>query len=142
GEVVMENYDPDFRTIAKSGDVVVGGFNFGSGSSREQAATALAAFGIKLVIAGSFSATYPRNAINNGFGVIASPDLVNHLKKKYGTEKPTVQSKKKAIVDFKKATLKFDSQKFSFAPLGTAAQEIIVAGGLQNWVKAMIGTKK
>ena len=40
-EVAMENYDPDFTSIAKEGDIFVGGFNFGSGSSREQAATCL-----------------------------------------------------------------------------------------------------
>lgn len=37
----MENYDPEFRNIAKDGDILLGGYNFGSGSSREQAATAI-----------------------------------------------------------------------------------------------------
>ncbi len=49
-EVVMENYDPEFVKIAKAGDILVGGFNFGTGSSREQAATALKYKGIQLVI--------------------------------------------------------------------------------------------
>lgn len=40
-EVCMENYDPNFRNISKDGDILVGGYNFGSGSSREQAATAI-----------------------------------------------------------------------------------------------------
>ena len=53
--VVMENYDPQFGSLTSSGDVVVGGFNFGTGSSREQAVTALKCKGIPLVIAGSFS---------------------------------------------------------------------------------------
>ncbi|MGB5289756.1 MAG: homoaconitase, partial [Ignavibacteriaceae bacterium] len=65
--VVMENYDPEFGKIANKGDVVAGGFNFGTGSSREQAATAFKYKGIACVIAGSFSETYARNAINNGF---------------------------------------------------------------------------
>jgi homoaconitate hydratase len=40
-EVCMENYDPKFGSIARDGDILLGGFNFGSGSSREQAATAI-----------------------------------------------------------------------------------------------------
>jgi homoaconitate hydratase len=50
----MQNYDPDFDGIAKPSDILVAGFNFGCGSSREQAATALLAKQIPLVVAGSF----------------------------------------------------------------------------------------
>ena len=63
-EVVMENYDPEFGKIVKKGDILVGGFTFGTGSSREQAATALKYRGLQLVLAGSFSQTYKRNAFN------------------------------------------------------------------------------
>jgi len=52
---------------------VIGGWNFGTGSSREQAVTALQAKGLPLVIAGSFSQTYLRNAFNNGFPCIEVP---------------------------------------------------------------------
>src|SRR5271166_3140302 len=79
-KVVMENYDPTFAARTQPGDVVVGGFNFGTGSSREQAVTALKFAGIPLVIAGSFSQTYLRNAFNNGFLCIETPELVNHLR--------------------------------------------------------------
>ncbi|HRP94234.1 MAG TPA: aconitase family protein, partial [Ignavibacteriaceae bacterium] len=61
-DVVMENYDPEFVKITKTGDILVGGFNFGTGSSREQAATALKHKGIQLVVAGTFNETYKRNA--------------------------------------------------------------------------------
>src|SRR5204862_3506786 len=57
-EVIFENYDASFRAIAKPGDIIVAGRNFGTGSSREQAATALKYFGIPCVIAASFSETY------------------------------------------------------------------------------------
>ena len=66
-KVVMENYDPQFAARTQPGDVIVSGFNFGTGSSREQAVTCLKARGIPLVIAASFSQTYLRNAYNNGF---------------------------------------------------------------------------
>src|SRR5438270_909173 len=65
--VTFENYDPKVNTLYRPGDVVVGGLNFGSGSSREQAATALKFKGIPCVIAASFSETYKRHAFNSGF---------------------------------------------------------------------------
>jgi homoaconitate hydratase len=134
-EVVMENYDPEFGKIANKGDVVVGGFNFGTGSSREQAATAFKYKGIACVIAGSFSETYARNAINNGFLIIECFDLVNDLKEKYGKEKLTVQTNKKVKIDFGNSSITFDGKDYSIDPVGEAAQELIIAGGLEEWVK-------
>src|SRR6184192_2398449 len=78
--VTFENYDPNFNALYQKGDIVVGGLNFGSGSSREQAATALKFKGIPCVVAASFSETYKRNAFNNGFVVFECPDLVTHLR--------------------------------------------------------------
>ena len=137
-EVVMENYDLEFSKIVKKGDIVSGGFNFGTGSSREQAATSLKYKGIACIIAGSFSETYNRNAINNGFLVIECPELINYLKKQFGTEKLTVQTNKKIRIDFRNSSITFDDRKYSIDPVGEAAQEIIIAGGLENWVKNTI----
>ena len=134
-EVVMENYDPEFVKIAKEGDILVGGFNFGTGSSREQAATALKYKGIKLVIAGSFSETYKRNALNNGFLIIECPGLVNDLKAKLGKDKLTIKSGLNAEIDFSKSKIKSGDKSYSIDPVGTAAQELIVFGGLEEWVK-------
>ncbi|GBD93331.1 2,3-dimethylmalate dehydratase large subunit [bacterium BMS3Abin05] len=136
--VVMENYDPQFRTLVKKGDILVGGFNFGTGSSREQAATALKYGGIKLVLAGSFSETYKRNAINNGFLVLEAPGLVTDLKKQFGTEALTIRTGIRARLDFKKALLTAAGKEYAFGPVGTAAQELIVAGGLGKWVEKQL----
>ena len=133
--VVMENYDPEFGKIANKGDVVAGGFNFGTGSSREQAATAFIYKGVACVIAGSFSETYARNAINNGFLIIECSNLVNDLKDKYGKEKLTVQTNKKVKIDFENSSITFDGKEYSIDPVGEAAQELIIAGGLEEWVK-------
>lgn len=133
--VVMENYDPEFGKIVKEGDILVGGFNFGTGSSREQAATALKYRGIRLVLAGSFSETYKRNAINNGFLAIEASELVRDLKAKFGTDKLTVSTGIKATIDFTKATLKADGKEYRLSPVGAAAQKLIVAGGLEKRVK-------
>jgi len=104
-EIVMENYDPDFRNIIRNGDILVGGFNFGIGSSREQAATALKHCGIQLLIAGSFNETYKRNALNNGFLTIECPQLVADLKKEFGNEKLTVRTGINVNVDFIKSII-------------------------------------
>ena len=134
-EVVMENYDPKFGKLVGKGDILVGGFNFGTGSSREQAATALKYRGIRLVIAGSFSQTYKRNALNNGFLTIECPELVNDLKSRIGTDKLTVKTGIKAIVDFSKAELVIGDKSYTLSPVGEAAQELVICGGLENWVK-------
>jgi len=133
--VVMENYDPEFKKLVKDGDILVGGFNFGSGSSREQAATCLKYRGIALVIAGSFSETYKRNALNNGFLTIEVPELVKDLKAKLGMDKLTVRSGIHATIDFRKAVLTTGDKEYAISPLGTAAQELVLVGGLENWVK-------
>ena len=134
-DVVMENYDPEFVKITKAGDVLVGGFNFGTGSSREQAATALKYSGIQLVVAGTFNETYKRNALNNGYLLIECPQLVNDLKSKYGKDKLTVKAGMNIKIDFENSSLTFDNKTYSIDPVGEAAQELIVTGGLEDWVK-------
>ena len=62
----MEGIDPDFSKKIKPGDIVVGGNNFGCGSSREQAALALKYAGVTCVVAKSFGRIFFRNAINVG----------------------------------------------------------------------------
>ncbi|MDP2362201.1 MAG: homoaconitase, partial [Ignavibacteria bacterium] len=134
-EVVMENYDPEFGKISKSGDILVGGFNFGTGSSREQAATALKYKGIQLVVAGTFNETYKRNALNNGYLLIECPQLVNELKVKFGKDNLTVKSGMNVKIDFENSSITFDNKTYLIDPVGEAAQELIVTGGLEDWVK-------
>ncbi len=143
-EVVMENYDPEFVNIAKAGDILVGGFNFGTGSSREQAATALKYKGIQLVIAGTFNETYKRNALNNGYLLIECPQLVNDLKAKYGKEKLTVKTEINVKIDFKNSSLTFDDKTYSIDPVGEAAQELIVTecGIIYCWWIVPKGSRK
>ncbi|MFB0515855.1 MAG: homoaconitase [Candidatus Neomarinimicrobiota bacterium] len=140
-EVVMENYDPEFGKLTKDGDILVGGFNFGTGSSREQAATALKYRGIRLVLAGSLSETYKRNAINNGFLVLEAPELVEELKARYGTKQLTLRTGLAATVDFIRSRVTVNGKNYVISPVGAAAQEIIVAGGLESWVKGRIADR-
>jgi len=141
--VVMENYDPQFAARTRAGDVIVGGFNFGTGSSREQAVTCLKAKGIQLVIAASFSQTYLRNAYNNGFLCVEVPELVKRLQKRFSTK---ITAKEKTIipdedvgVDFTSGTITWLGEKFIFPPLGTVPQSLVIAGGAENLVAKRLG---
>jgi homoaconitate hydratase len=135
-EFIFENYDPSLRALARAGDVVVSGLNFGTGSSREQAATALKYFGIPCVIAASFSETYKRNAFNNGFVCFECPGLVEYLRgKKRGeaAEKTVVAGD--VEVDYQASVVRFDGREFGFAALSPVAQELVVAGGAEEVVR-------
>jgi homoaconitate hydratase len=137
--VVMENYDPEFASRTRQGDILVGGFNFGTGSSREQAATALQAKGIPLVVAGSFSQTYLRNAFNNGFPCITSPDFVRWLKaqvaRSESEEEKTLVYASEVEVDFTKGTIHWRGDTFRFPPLRRVPQSLVIAGGVEGLVR-------
>jgi homoaconitate hydratase len=141
--VVMENYDPSFVERTREGDILVGGWNFGTGSSREQAATALKAKGIALVMAGSFSQTYLRNAYNNGFVCIECPELVSRLKERFRSEVEagtlTLIPGDVLNVDFSRGTVSLRGETFRFPPLGSVPQGLVVAGGSENLVRRKLG---
>lgn len=143
GAAAMLNYDPEFQKIAQKGDIIVGGRNFGSGSSREQAATALAFRGIQLVIAASFSQTYKRNAFNNGFIVFECADLVDDLHKKFADRakagERTIPTDQPLCIDFTTSKMSFDGKEYAFATLGAVPQELIAAGGAEALVGQRIG---
>ncbi len=70
----LEDVDPGFAAAVRAGDVVVGGRNFGLGSSREQAVQVLCLLGVAAVVAESFAGLFYRNAINLGLMVLVCPD--------------------------------------------------------------------
>lgn len=144
--VVMENYDPQFALHSRAGDVIVGGFNFGTGSSREQAVTCLKAKGIALVIAASFSQTYLRNAYNNGFLCIEVPELVKRLRQRFAAEiaarEKTIISEEKLFIDFTSCTVAWSGERFAFPPLGSVPQMLVVAGGAENVIAQKLGLNR
>lgn len=142
-KVVMENYDPQFGARTQSGDVIVSGFNFGTGSSREQAVTCLKAKGIPLVIAASFSQTYLRNAYNNGFLCVEVPELVKRLRAQFSEE---IAGKEKTLIpgdeidiDFTSSVITWRGEKFSFPALGSVPQSLVIAGGVERLVASRLG---
>jgi len=134
-KVVFENYDPALAGKLCRGDVLVGGWNFGTGSSREQAVTALQAAGVALVIAGSYSQTYLRNAFNNGFPCVESPELVGRLRELLATGEKSVVPGDTLEVDFSRGTVVFRQTTFRFPALGEVPQSLVVDGGVENQVR-------
>jgi homoaconitate hydratase len=141
--VVMGNYDPQFSNRTRAGDVIVGGLNFGTGSSREQAVTCLKAKGIPLVIAGSFSQTYLRNAYNNGFLCIEVPAFVKRLREQFSSEianqETTIIPAEEIDIDFTSSTLTWRGESFAYPPLGRVPQSLVIAGGAENVVARKLG---
>lgn len=139
-KVVMENYDPNFVNVVQSGDVLVGGFNFGTGSSREQAATAIKSRDIQIMVAGSYSDIFKRNSVNNALLLIESPELVNDLKAEVGTADLTKRTGWHVdihVAEGKVVVRKDDGQEklYKVGALGKSVQEIWLANGLEGWVK-------
>lgn len=97
-EVVMENYDTAFAGLMQTlkapttpqrtgeGVLLASGYNFGTGSSREQAATALLSSGVPLVLCGSFGDIFKRNSINNALICVECPALIEDLTRDFGRE--------------------------------------------------------
>ncbi|KAK3498925.1 putative homoaconitase precursor [Neurospora hispaniola] len=145
-EVCMENYDASFGSIARAGDILVTGFNFGCGSSREQAATAILAKQIPLVVSGSFGNIFSRNSINNALMGVEVPKLVQRLREEFGGGEKTVATRRtgwkltwdvrRSKVVVEEASGKKWEQKVGELPPNV--QEIIARGGLEKWVKSQI----
>lgn len=133
--VALENYDARFQSLARPGDVIVAGRNFGTGSSREQAATALQAFGVRAIIAASFSATYERNALNNGLLLLQSPELADFL---LAEGADAIGLGPELRIDFASSRVSAGGRVLGFSPLGPVAQQLIVSGGIEPQLRASL----
>ena len=128
---IMEGIDPEFARKASPGDLIVGGRNFGCGSSRETAPAGLHAFGIGAVIAVSFGRIFLRNAINVGLPVLECPDAVHALAEGATV---TVDVTTGAILDVR------TGRTFQSAPFPPFLQELIRAGGLVPYVRRRLAS--
>jgi homoaconitate hydratase len=143
-KVAMENYDPKFTSIVKQGDILVTGSNFGTGSSREQAATALKYAGVRLILGKSFSETFMRNSLNNGLICLECPSFVNDLDQFLGgrknlTNRTGVNLKMDLTKGVMEAEFKGSARKtYRLSQLGQIAQELVAYDGLEKWVEAKL----
>lgn len=123
----MEDIDSKFATTVEAGDIVIGGSNFGCGSSREHAPLALKASGVKCVIAKSFARIFYRNAINIGFPILECPEAVAGIS--LGDQ---------VSVDFQSGVIVNETTgaRFQAAPFPEFVNGIIEHGGLLKSLKA------
>ena len=122
----MEDIDKEFAKRVQTGDVMVGGKNFGCGSSREHAPSALKESGISCVIAATFARIFYRNAINIGLPIVECPEA---------SEK--IQPGDQISVDFDTGVITnlTKGERYQGEPFPAFIQGIISAGGLMNAIK-------
>lgn len=131
-EHVMEAVDREFVHKIRPGDIVVGGLNFGCGSSREQAPLALKAAGISCIVADSFARIFFRNSINIGFPVIECPGLQGRVK-----------DGDAVTVDLAAGHVLLPSREtVPFRPFPPNILEILDAGGLVPKLRAELAAKR
>ncbi len=117
---------PDFPQGVSSGDIVVGGINFGCGSSREHAPLAIKAAGVGVVIAKSFARIFYRNAFNIGLPILESEEAPDYFK---DGDRMNVDLLSGAIKGLE------SGKEFIAKPIPPFMQNIINAGGLVSYTK-------
>jgi 3-isopropylmalate/(R)-2-methylmalate dehydratase small subunit len=119
----FEGTRDEFAKKVQEGDVVVGGRNFGCGSSREHAPLALIGAGVKVVVARSFARIFFRNSINVGVLPVVCPDA------------DKIAEGAKVSLNIKEGYLEADGKKYAIEPVPVFMQGIIDAGGLVEYAK-------
>lgn len=122
----MEDADKDFARRVKPGDIIVGGKNFGCGSSREHAPISIKAAGVSCVIAESFARIFFRNSINIGLPIIESKEAAAGIRNK---DTVRVDTKKGIIRNVTKG------QSYRFEKYPAFMRKIIASGGLMQSLK-------
>ena len=122
----LEDLDPSFAKEVKPGDVVVGGNNFGCGSSREVAPVGIKTVGVSCVVAHSFARIFFRNCINIGLPIVESPEFCERCAKGDEVE-----------IDLGKGELRNRTNGFTARshPYPPEIRAIIEAGGLMNYIR-------
>lgn len=117
----MEDIDKEFKNKVRAGDIMVAGYNFGCGSSREHAPIAIKESGISVVIARSFARIFYRNSINIGLAIVECPEAVDGI-----ADGDEVEADLDAGVIVNKTT----GKRFQTQPFPAFIQKIIENGGL------------
>ena len=122
----MEDIDKDFTKKVQAGDIMIAGFNFGCGSSREHAPISIKASGISLVIARSFARIFYRNSINIGLAILECDEAVDGI-----SEGDTVEADLDNGIIYNRTT----GKSFKTQPFPAFIQEIITNGGLVSSIQ-------
>ena len=108
-------------------DILVAGRNFGCGSAREQASTAIKGLGIKAVVAASFARTFYRNAINDGLPIVECPALYD-----------AVNEGDDISIDLAQGVISHAGKTFAFPQMPESVGKILKLGGLANYLKSTL----
>ncbi|MBL7161935.1 MAG: 3-isopropylmalate dehydratase [Anaerolineales bacterium] len=127
-QYALEDLDPKFAGEMQPGDIIVGGTNWGCGSSREQAVVCLSEANLGAIIAKSFARIYYRNCLNNALPAIVSPEAVD-----------AIENGETIDVDLSVGEIRCAAGTFSFPPLPAAVMEIFEAGGLIGYTRRKLG---
>lgn len=128
----MEGVNREFPSKVSKGDIIVAGKNFGCGSSREQAVTALKHAGVGAVVAASFARIFYRNAVNLGLPVLVSEDAQVMLHEGSSVRvDPTAGS----------ISVKGNEVEITVEPMPEHVADILEHGGLVPYIKTKLGTK-
>ena len=125
-ELAKHAFEPLGAEVQKrlwASQVVVGGSNFGCGSAREQAATALIGAGIKAVVAKSFSRVFFRNCINTGLPAVECPEAAE-----------AAQDGGDFCLDLDAGIAEIQGKKFQFAAFPESLKQLLDAGGLIPYI--------
>jgi 3-isopropylmalate/(R)-2-methylmalate dehydratase small subunit len=123
-QYALEDLDPAFASGVQPGDIIIGGTNWGCGSSREQAVVCLSEGGLGAIIAKSFARIYYRNCLNNALPAIVCPEAVE-----------AIENGEQVSINLEEGTITCQAGEFSFPPLPEAVMEIFHAGGLIPYTK-------
>ncbi len=121
---LFEGFDQRFSTEVKRGDIILGGENFGCGSSREHPSVGLAHVGVSAVIVKSVNRIFYRSAINQGLPLIVHPDAVD-----------AYHTGDQVKVDFKAGIISIGKNKYPFEALPDKLMQILESKGLVNWIR-------
>ena len=122
-EMLGDGFPDKLRTF----DILVAGRNFGCGSAREQAATAIQGLGIKAVVACSFARTFYRNAINDGLPIVECPELY-----------ATIQEGDEIRIDLAGGKILHRDNEYSFPVMAESVRKILELGGLAEYLKSQM----
>lgn len=123
----MVDIDTTFAEKVQEGDIMVGGKNFGCGSSREHAPIAIKASGVPVIIAASFARIFYRNGINIGLPLL---EIGDDIEKIHADDRLRVNPEKGTIENLT------TGDTFKAHPLPGFVQDIANAGGLINYIKS------
>jgi 3-isopropylmalate/(R)-2-methylmalate dehydratase small subunit len=126
-EHAFEMLGEDFPSKLRQFDILVVGRNFGCGSAREQAVTAIIGLGIKAVVACSFARTFYRNAINAGLPIVECPELCAVVKEGDSIE-----------IDLAAGEIRHNNAAYLFPKFPDSMRQLLEVGGLAEYLKAQL----